>query len=127
MVKMKLSFLILLAAGLPACGVLRRPRPVMDTSQDGRIHQEVEARLAAEPALREGSIRVEVRGGTVLLHGSVHGIGAWRCALTNADLVAGVRTVVDFMVLERGSSRANCLAPRAPVVDMGADPVPGTG
>jgi hypothetical protein len=55
---------------------------------------------------------VDVTGGTVLLYGSVEGIGAWQCALTNAGLAAGVKTVVDYLVLERGPQEVRCLAPR---------------
>lgn len=83
-----------------------------DRSQDGRIQQEVTARLAAEPALRPNSIRVEVDGGTVMLHGAVRGIGEWQCAITNAELVSGVTSVADFLVLERGARSVECLAPR---------------
>ena len=69
-------------------------------------------RGGAEPVLRPNSIRVEVDGGTVMLHGAVRGIGEWQCALTNAELVSGVRSVADFLVLERGDRSVDCLAPR---------------
>lgn len=101
---------LLLAAG---CGG-KRPSELLDRTQDQRIQQEVEARLAAEPAIGPGRIRVAVEGGTVQLHGTVQGLGALKCALTNAELVSGVRLVVDMMVLERGPAQIRCLAPRAP-------------
>lgn len=93
-------------------GCSARPPYEPDRSQDQRILAEVAARLSAEPALRPGSIRVEVHGGTVILHGAVRGIGEWQCALANAALVSGVRSVADFLVLERGARTVNCLAPR---------------
>jgi hypothetical protein len=94
-----------------ACG-LRQPRLPVDRSQDERILGEVAARIAAEPSLDSESIRVDVEGGTVLLHGSVRGMGAWQCAITNAGLVRGVRSVIDYLVLERGERNVQCLAPR---------------
>jgi hypothetical protein len=76
------------------------------------IRQEVEARMAAEPAIGAGRIRAEVNGGDVQLHGAAPGFGALQCALANAALVPGVRLVVDMMVLQPGPSRVSCLAPR---------------
>lgn len=108
---------------LAACGGLRRPAPAPDPVLQERIRSEVAARLAREPALAEDAIRVEVRGTTVLLHGSVHGLGAWQCALTNAGLVEGVTSVVDFLTLERGPRDVRCLAPRPE--PRGGGPPPG--
>jgi len=88
------------------------PLPAPDPAEDARIEREVEARLAAEPSIPPGSIRVEVVGGDVRLHGGVGGIGAWQCALRNAALVDGVRTVVDYLILGRGPREVRCLAPR---------------
>jgi hypothetical protein len=76
------------------------------------IRAEVEARLAAEPAIGGGRIRAVVNGADVHLHGAAPGFGALQCALANAGLVPGVRLVVDFMVLEPGPRTVNCLAPR---------------
>lgn len=76
------------------------------------IRREVEARLAAEPSIGAGRIRAEVSGGDVRLHGAAPGFGALQCAIANAELVPGVRLVVDMMVLQPGPSRATCLAPR---------------
>lgn len=108
---------LLLAAMLLApsagCSLVRRAAPVADTSQDGRIQQEVRARLDREPSLDAALLRVEVNARTVLLHGSVRGIAAWKCALRNAELVPGVSGVVDYLVLERGPRDAPCLAPAA--------------
>jgi|GEM_PF-1269700 len=83
------------------------------TENSERIRREVEARLAAEPSIGPGRVRVEVQGADVSLHGPVAGLGALRCAISNADLVRGVSTVVDKMVLEPGPSTVRCLAPRA--------------
>lgn len=94
-----------------ACGG-KRPSQLLDRSQDQRIRREVEARLAAEPVIGPGRMRVAVEGGTVQLHGAVQGLGALKCAVTNAGLVQGVRLVVDMTVLERGPVEARCLAPR---------------
>ena len=107
------SYLIALTLLFGLVGCSGRAAFVPDRSQDARIQQQVVARLAAEPGLRPNSIRVEVDGGTVMLHGAVRGIGEWQCALTNAELVSGVRTVADFLVLERGARTIDCLAPRA--------------
>jgi osmotically-inducible protein OsmY len=104
-----LPFLLLVAAG---CGLLRRPPPAVDRSQDLRIREEVLARVAAEPALDPAQIRVEVDGGVVVLYGSVAGISAWQCAILNAQLVAGVRSVTDFLVLEPGPREIVCFASR---------------
>lgn len=94
-----------------ACG-LRQPPPPVDRSQDDRIRSEVAARIGEEPSLDGGSIRVVVEGAMVMLHGSVQGIGAWQCAIANAELVPGVRSVVDYLVIERGERDVRCLAPR---------------
>jgi osmotically-inducible protein OsmY len=99
---------LLLTSG---CGALRRPLPTPDTTQDTRIKREVEARLANEPAIDDGSVRVAVDGAIVLLHGSVRGLAAWQCAITNAELVSGVRSVVEYLVIERGPREIRCLAP----------------
>ncbi len=100
--------LLLLAA---ACG-LRTPLPSVDTSQDARIRAEVEARIAAEPELEASDIRVAVQGRMVTLHGSVQGIASWKCAIANADLVNGVESVSDYLVIVRGDREIVCLAPR---------------
>lgn len=84
----------------------------IDRSHDGRIYSEVTTRLAAEPSLQAEAIRVEVVGRMVMLHGAVQGIGAWQCAITNAELVPGVTSVVDYLVIERGARDVRCLAPR---------------
>ncbi|HEV2132018.1 MAG TPA: BON domain-containing protein [Longimicrobiaceae bacterium] len=106
------------AASLPLLLLLGCARPqiepplVVDTSLDLRIQREVEARLVAEPAIASGEIRVEVSGGTVELHGSVRGIGAYQCALRNASLVDGVARVAAYLIIERGPRDVPCLAPR---------------
>jgi hypothetical protein len=81
-------------------------------AEDVRIRREVEARLAAEPSVGPGRVRVTVSGGEVQLHGSVAGYGALRCAVSNAELTTGVVLVVDFLVLQPGASTVRCLAPR---------------
>jgi hypothetical protein len=101
-----------------ACAGVRRPPPVLDRSEDNRILQEVQARLAAEPALDATQIRVEVNGGVVALHGTVRGLEAWRCALRTAELVSGVSSVVEFLVIERGPRNISCLAPRTSSLPM---------
>jgi osmotically-inducible protein OsmY len=108
------------AAALAAagCGFLNK-KPV-DTpeqvaaraSEDARILREVEARLAAEPAIGPGRVRVSVERGEVGLFGSVVGFGALRCAERNAELVRGVRLVIDQLVLDPGPKDVRCLAPR---------------
>lgn len=81
-------------------------------ADDVRIQREVESRLAAEPSVGPGRIRVVVQGGEVQLHGSVAGLGAHRCAEANAELTPGVALVIDFLVLQPGPATARCLAPR---------------
>ena len=83
------------------------------TARDARIQAEVEARLAAEPSIGPGRIRVAVTRGEVELHGSVEGLGALRCAEANAELTPGVRLVIDFLVLLPGQRTVRCLAPRS--------------
>jgi osmotically-inducible protein OsmY len=85
---------------------------VVETPEEARIRQEIEARLAAEPAIQAGNVRVEVRAGTAVLHGGVNGIGAWKCAIRNASLTDGVQRVADLLVLEHGPPEVTCLAPR---------------
>ncbi|HEX2203118.1 MAG TPA: BON domain-containing protein [Longimicrobium sp.] len=112
-----------LAAAVAAaggCGFLSRaetesPEQVqVREAQEERIRQEVEARLAAEPSIGPGRVRAEVqRGGEVALHGAVTGFGALQCAVANAELVRGVRLVIDHLVLQPGPRTVQCLAPRA--------------
>ena len=83
-------------------------------AEDARILREVEARLAAEPSIGPGRVRVAVERGEVGLFGSVAGFGALRCAERNAELVRGVRLVIDQLVLDPGPKDVRCLAPRAP-------------
>ncbi|MQA89576.1 MAG: BON domain-containing protein [Gemmatimonas sp.] len=106
--------LLLYLLSVTACSALRRPLPEPDRSADGRILTDVSDRLEAERATDLSNIRVEVDGGVVLLYGSVQGIGAWECAIRNAELVPGVRTVADFLVIGRGPRVAPCKAPRDP-------------
>ena len=104
--------LLLLVSSLAGCGLLRRPAVPVDLSQDDRIRREVTARLAGEPSLDAAHLRVEVNGGVVQLHGGVAGLGAWQCAISTSGLVAGVSSVVDYLVIERGPRDVRCLAPR---------------
>lgn len=105
-----------LAAG--GCGLLGgEPRETPEARQlreagDARIRQEIEARLAAEPSLGAGRVRVVVVGGEAQLHGSVEGFGALQCALANAELTPGVRLVIDSLELLPGPREVRCLAPR---------------
>ena len=85
---------------------------VVRQTREETIRREVEARLAAEPAIGAGRIRAVVRNGDVQLHGAAPGFGALQCAIANAGLVPGVELVVDMMVLQPGPSRVSCLAPR---------------
>jgi osmotically-inducible protein OsmY len=81
-------------------------------SEDARIVREVDARLAAEPSIGAGRVRVAVERGEVGLFGSVAGFGALKCAERNAELVHGVRLVIDQLVLDPGPKDVRCLAPR---------------
>lgn len=103
-----------LAILLAIAGCAPRPRPsaIVDRSQDERIRREVEARLVNEPSVDASRIRVVVNGGEVQLQGAVRGLGPLHCAMTNAQLVPGVRLVIDLLVLERGPTTVQCLAPR---------------
>lgn len=107
------------AAMLAGCGFFgggeKGPTPAAIAqlaAEDVRIQREVEARLAAEPSVGPGRVRVVVQGGEVQLHGSVAGLGAHRCAETNAGLTPGVVLVVDFLVLQPGPATTRCIAPR---------------
>jgi hypothetical protein len=104
-----------LLLALPGCGLLGGDRPVFTVSpaETARIRGEVEARLAAEPSIGAGRVKVEVQGGTVALLGAVDGFGALQCAIANAGLVRGVDNVVDKMVLRPGPPTVRCLAPRS--------------
>jgi hypothetical protein len=118
-----LSVTLLLALAL---GCTNQPQPgepfdTPEKPQDARIREAIVARLAAEPAVR-GPIRVEVRDGTVTLYGRVQGLGAWQCAFANAELVDGVVTVADYLVLERGPREVPCRVPRPAVRRSGGLP-----
>lgn len=89
-------------------------------AEDTRIAREVEARLAAEPSIGAGRVRVAVERGEVGLFGSVAGLGALHCAERNAELVHGVRLLINQLVLDPGPAETRCLAPR------GAANVPGS-
>jgi osmotically-inducible protein OsmY len=86
--------------------------PAATAAQDARIAAELDARLAAEPSIGAGRVRLSVSRGEVQLHGSVAGLGALRCAETNAGLTPGVVLVIDDLVLEPGPRTTRCLAPR---------------
>lgn len=121
--RFRLPLLALVCAVLAGgCGLIGRSSVPLDRSQDPRIRQEVEGRFLREPALAADLIRVEVEGGVVKLHGTVRGLGAWRCALRNAGLVPGVRSVVDYLLLERGPRDARCLAPASPTDGLPREP-----
>jgi len=113
---------LLCALSLGGCGLIGRSAPPVDRTEDPRILRDVEARLLREPALDAELIRVAVNGRVVELHGTVRGIGAWRCALRNAELVPGVQTVVDYLLLERGPRDVRCLAPAPPTEGPAAGP-----
>jgi osmotically-inducible protein OsmY len=102
---------LLLSSGCAA--VTGSSEPLADRSRDPIILQEIQARLAAETSLDASQIRVEVTAGRVTLYGSVEGVAAWQCAVSNAQLVTGVKSVVDFLVIERGPARIICGLPRA--------------
>ena len=113
-----LTLLVPGAAALQGCGLLgggpaETPQQVQARQQrDEAIRREVEARLAAEPSIGTGRLRAVVNAGDVQLHGAVTGFGALQCAMANAELVPGVRLVIDYMVLQPGPRRVTCLAPR---------------
>ena len=81
-------------------------------AEDVRIRREVESRLAAEPSIASGRVRVAVDSGYVSLFGAVSGLGALRCAERNAELVRGVVHVIDQLVLDPGPRDVRCLSPR---------------
>ena len=105
--------------GVAGCGLLnRKPQETpaeiaARAAQDARITREIDARLAAEPSIGPGRVRVQVERGEVGLFGAVAGLGALRCAERNAELVRGVRLVIDQLVLDSGPRDVRCLAPRA--------------
>jgi hypothetical protein len=100
----------LAVACVSGCSSLRRPAPPIDRSEDPRILAEVQSRLADEPSLDATRLRVEVDGRIVILYGSVDGVSAWQCAIRNAQLVTGVATVVDYLVIDRGPRDVVCRA-----------------
>jgi len=100
---------MMLLVSVVGCQALRRPEPVIDRSRDSQILVEVESRLQREPSIQAGTVRVEVDGAIVLLHGSVRGLAAWQCAIRTAQLAEGVRSVVDYLVIERGPREVTCL------------------
>jgi hypothetical protein len=109
---------------LPGCGLLGggRSAVTVNPAENARIRGEVESRLAAEPSIGAGRVRVEVQGSTVALHGAVDGFGALQCAIANAGLVRGVDNVVDRMVLRPGPRTVRCLAPRSLAAAPAAPP-----
>jgi len=115
LVRLTWAVAVVAAAG---CGLLNtKPKDTpaqvaAREAEDARILREVEARLAAEPSIGPGRVRVAVERGEVGLFGSVAGFGALRCAERNAELVRGVRLVIDQLVLDPGPKDVRCLAPR---------------
>jgi hypothetical protein len=105
-------------AAAPGCALLgREPREspeqaALRVALENDIRAEVEARLAHEPAIGPGRVRVEVNRTDVHLHGSVEGFGALRCALATAGLARGVTLVVDYLVMQPGPTESVCRAPR---------------
>ncbi|MDB4950330.1 MAG: hypothetical protein JWM27_2979 [Gemmatimonadetes bacterium] len=81
-------------------------------AEDTRIRGEVEGRVAAEPSLSAARLRVDVHDREVSLYGSVAGMGALHCATANAELVQGVRLVIDHTELLPGPATAPCRSPR---------------
>jgi hypothetical protein len=81
-------------------------------AEDARIRAELEGRIGAEPSLASARLRVDVHDREVSFFGSVGGMGALRCATTNAELVQGVRLVIDHTELQPGPAQARCQAPR---------------
>ena len=73
---------------------------------------EVQARLAAEPPSTPPHPGRSGRWLVTLLR-QRHGAAAWRCAHRNAQLVEGVISVIDYLVIERGLPRSVCGLPRA--------------
>jgi glycerate kinase len=117
--RLRIAAAAALFASLGGCALLRRgeeresPAAIAaHQATDTRIRQEVEARLAAEPSLAAGRFRVVVERAEVHLYGAADGFGALQCALRNAGLTSGVRTVIDFTVLEAGPREVACRAPR---------------
>lgn len=114
------------ATAAAGCGLLnRKPKAspaetAAQASEDARVLREVEARLAAEPSIGPGRVRVTVERGEVGLFGSVAGFGALRCAERNAELVRGVRLVIDQLVLDPGPKDVRCLAPRGTAATPGS-------
>lgn len=105
-----------LMLGSGGCALLGgSPGPPPDPVRDVRIRDRVQERIRAEPSLAASAIRVVVDNGYVQLHGTVAGMGAWECALTNVSLVPEVNSVIDFLVLEAGPREVPCLAVRLPV------------
>jgi hypothetical protein len=121
--RMGLGVMAWTAFGTAGCALLGGREPaetpqqlVERTAREDAIVREVQARMAAEPSIDAGAIRPLAVGtsmGTeVHLHGTVRGFGALQCAKANAELVAGVTLVIDFLVLQPGPSRVTCQAPR---------------
>jgi osmotically-inducible protein OsmY len=108
----KSCVLVVLALMLTSCTRRTDPASAPDPAADARVAESVRARLAAEPSLASGSIRVEVDAGYVRLYGSVNGIGAWQCAIRSASLQPGVAGVADQLVIQRGPREVHCVAPR---------------
>jgi hypothetical protein len=115
------AMMVWAASGLGACALLGGGEPAETpeiiaerTAREAAIVREVQARMAAEPSIDAAAIRPVVVGTEVHLHGSVRGFGALQCARANAELVAGVTLVIDFLVLQPGPSRVACQAPRVP-------------
>lgn len=116
---------LLLSGGLAVtggCGFLRRPETPIDRTSDARILSEVAGRINGEPDLAARGIRIEVDGAIVRLYGTVAGMGEWHCAIRNAQIVSGVTTVVDYLMIERGPRTSACLA----LPDVGAAPAGAT-
>ena len=117
------TMLIGAIAVLGGCSMFQRAEPVVDRSRDSAILRAVQEALASEPSIEATRIRVEVDAAIVMLYGSVDGIGAWQCALRNAQMVDGVLTVVDYLVIARGPREVPC-SPTSITSGNGPHPAP---
>jgi BON domain len=105
-----------LAVGLVGC----KTHPPTD---DASLNSQVQSRLASDQNLSGQPIQASVASGVVTLNGSVNSDGARSIASGDAAQVAGIKTVVNNLIVQAPAPSVAALAP-PPAAPVSSQPVP---
>ena len=100
-------------AGAGGCGLIGRPPPPSTARQDARIRQEVQRPSFGSRASCRAPSAWRSTAGPSCSTAACAASAPGSAPCSNAELVPGVSSVVDYLVLERGPRDAPCLAPPA--------------